>query len=97
MLQGQGLLTNAEGVGQLLATRAYGEVEVGVVRDPRAQMDEMHLDAYFSVFGPGLCAICDDRLEGQQPTVDIWEPYDGSYALVGSRPLSSTCRLTAWR
>ena len=44
----------------------------------------MHLDTYFSVFGPDLCAICDDRLEGPQPTVDIWEPHEGSH--VGSRP-----------
>ena len=86
VLQGQGLLTNAEGVQQLLTAGAYGEVEVAVVRDPRAQMDEMHLDAYFSVFGPDLCAICDDRMERQQPTVDVWEPHDGSYTLVGSRP-----------
>ena len=63
VLQGQGLLTNEDGVRQLLTAGAYGEVEVAVVRDPRAQMDEMHLDAYFSVFGPDLCAICDDRTE----------------------------------
>lgn len=86
VLQGQGLLTNADGVQQLLSAGAYGQVEVGVVRDPRAQMDEMHLDTYFTVFGPDLCAICDDRLEGQQPTVDVWEPHGESYRLVGSRP-----------
>jgi arginine deiminase len=86
VLQGQGSFTNPDGVEQLLTAGAYGEVEVAVVRDPRARMDKMHLDAYFSVFGPDLCAICDDRLGDQQPSVDVWEPQDGSYSFVGSRP-----------
>ena len=46
VLQGQGLLTNAEGVRQCLEAGVYGPVEVGVVVDPRGNMDEMHLDTY---------------------------------------------------
>ena len=77
VLQGQGLLSNAEGVGQCLDHRVYGFVEVGVVRDPRAQMDEMHLDTFFAVFDRDLCALCDDRLGDQQPIVDVYAP-DGA-------------------
>jgi len=77
VLQGQGLLSNADGVGQCLDHRVYGFVEVGVVRDPRAQMDEMHLDTFFAVFDRDLCALCDDRLGDQQPIVDVYAP-DGA-------------------
>jgi arginine deiminase len=78
VLQGQGLLTNAEGVAQCLAARAYGRVEVGVVRDERAQMDEMHLDCYLAVFDRDLCALCDDRMGEHEPFVDVYEPSGGS-------------------
>jgi len=74
VLQGQGLLSDAEGVRQCLEHCVYGFVEVGVVRDPRAQMDEMHLDTYFAVFDRDLCALCDDRLGDQQPIVDVYVP-----------------------
>jgi arginine deiminase len=74
VLQGQGLLTNAEGVRQVLDAGGYGFVEVAVVRDPRNDMDEMHLDTYFSVFDRDLCAICEERLQGQEPIVDVYEP-----------------------
>jgi arginine deiminase len=74
VLQGQGLLSDAEGVRQCLEHCVYGFVEVGVVRDPRVQMDEMHLDTYFAVFDRDLCALCDDRLGDQQPIVDVYVP-----------------------
>ena len=77
VLQGQGLLSNADGVGQCLDYRVYGCVEVGVVCDARAQMDEMHLDTFFAVFDRDLCALCDDRLNDQQPVVDVYVP-DGA-------------------
>lgn len=77
VLQGQGLLSDADGVRQCLERRVYGFVEVGVVRDPRAQMDEMHLDTYFTVFDRDLCALCDDRSGDDQPIVDVYIP-DGA-------------------
>jgi arginine deiminase len=77
VLQGQGLLSNAEGIRQCLEHRVYGFVEVGVVCDPRGQMDEMHLDTYLAVLDRDLCALCDNRLGSEQPTVDIYAP-DGT-------------------
>jgi len=77
VLQGQGLLSDPDGIRQCLDHRVYGFVEVGVVRDPRAQMDEMHLDTYFSVLDCDLCALCDDRLGKDQPVVDVYIP-DGA-------------------
>jgi arginine deiminase len=76
-LQGQGLLTNAAGVAQCLAAGAYGKVEVGVVRDSREQMDEMHLDSYFVVFDRDLCALCENRFGVDEPAVDVYEPRGG--------------------
>lgn len=73
-LQGQGLLTDEEGVRQCLEHRVYGFVEVGVVRDPRCRMDEMHLDTYFTVFARDLCALCDNRVGDLEPEVDVWVP-----------------------
>jgi len=73
-LQGQGLLSDADGIGQLLDAGAYGGVEVAVVRDPRCRMDEMHLDTYFAFYGPNLAGICDDRLGADEPEVDVWVP-----------------------
>jgi len=75
VLQGQGLLSDEDGVGQLLERRVYGYVEVAVVKDRRSQMDEMHLDTYFSLLGPDLCAVCEDRAgKDQQPEVDVYRP-----------------------
>jgi arginine deiminase len=90
VLQGQGLLTNADGVAQCLAARAYGRVEVGIVRDERAQMDEMHLDCYLAVFDRDLCALCDDRTGALEPFVDVYEPHGGAdfeYRLTRTVPL----------
>jgi arginine deiminase len=76
VLQGQGLLTNAEGVRQCLANRVYGRVEVAVVKDPRGNMDEMHLDTYFAMLDKDLAACVDTRLSGEQePEVDVWVPH----------------------
>jgi arginine deiminase len=75
VLQGQGLLTNAEGVRQCLDHRAYGRVEVAVVRDPRMNMDEMHLDTYFAMLDKDLAACVDTRLSGdEEPEVDVYLP-----------------------
>ncbi|GAB4543448.1 MAG: hypothetical protein Kow0063_36620 [Anaerolineae bacterium] len=75
VFQGQGLLSNEDGVGQCLERRVYGYVEVAVVKDPYSQMDEMHLDTYFSLLGPDLCALCEDRFQAdQEPVLDIYRP-----------------------
>ena len=75
VLQGQGLLSNAEGVRQCLDHRVYGRVEVGVVRDPRLNMDEMHLDTYFAMLDHDLATCVDTRLRGEQePVVDVYAP-----------------------
>ncbi len=75
VLQGQGLLSDADGIGQCLEERVYGFVEVAVVRDPRGQMDEMHLDTYFAFLGPDLCLLCENRLGGDaEPEVDVYRP-----------------------
>jgi arginine deiminase len=81
VLQGQGLLTNAEGVRQCLANAVYGRVEVGVVVDPRNNMDEMHLDTYFAMLDKDLAACVDTRLSGEQePRVEVWQPDSDSEA-----------------
>jgi len=75
VLQGQGLLTNAEGVRQCLEHKVYGFVEVGVVKDQRNNMDEMHLDTYFAMLDKDLAACCDTRLKGEEePLVDVYAP-----------------------
>jgi len=75
VLQGQGLLTDTEGVRQLLANGVYGNVEVAIVRDPTPQMEEMHLDTYLNFIGKDLVLLSEDRMkEGREPIVDIYEP-----------------------
>lgn len=75
VLQGQGLLSNEDGVGQLLEHRVHGYVEVAVVKDLLLEMNEMHLDGYFALLGPDLCALCEDRMKGDlQPEVDVYRP-----------------------
>lgn len=75
VLQGQGLLTNADAVGQCLERRVYGYTEVAVVRDPRGDMDEMHLDTYFAMLDRDLAACCSTRLSGpEEPEVDVHIP-----------------------
>lgn len=75
VLQGQGLLTNAEGVRQCLEERVYGFVEVAVVEDPRRSMDEMHLDTYFAMLDRDLAACCETRLSGaDEPLVHVYLP-----------------------
>lgn len=93
VLQGQGLLTNADAVGQLLERRLYGYTEVAVVRDPRGNMDEMHLDTYFAMLDRDLAACCDTRLSGpDQPEVDVYVP-DGRPRAFRYRP-DRTVRLS---
>lgn len=88
VLQGQGLLTNEEGVQQLLKAGAYDQVEVAVVRDPAPSMEAMHLDTYFNFLSPDLAVIQRERLTGpQRPEVDIYWPKEGEgsfYDYVGS-------------
>jgi arginine deiminase len=74
-LQGQGLLTNEDGVQQCLAHRVYGYVEVAVVEDPRMSMDEMHLDTYFAMLDRDLAICLDTRLDGDaEPVVKVYAP-----------------------
>jgi arginine deiminase len=75
VLQGQGLLTNEDGVHQCLDNKVYGFTEVGVVIDPRNNMDEMHLDTYFAMLDKDLAACVDTRLSGdEEPIVNVWQP-----------------------
>lgn len=75
VLQGQGLLTNEDGVRQCLDRRVYGYVEVAVVEDPRANMDEMHLDTYFAMLDHDLAMCLDARLSGdEEPAVRVYTP-----------------------
>lgn len=92
VLQAQGVLSNAAAIEQCLAARAYGYVEVGIVRDPRATHDEMHLDSYFTVLDADLCALCEDRFDGDQPRVDVYvpegTPQEYAYRKTRSLPLA---------
>lgn len=95
VLQGQGLLTNAEGVRQCLERKVYGFVEVGVVRDERNNMDEMHLDTYFAMLDKDLAACCDTRLRGdEEPLVDVYAPVGNARAF--SYQLSRTVKFSAY-
>lgn len=77
VLQGQGLLTNEDGVQQCLERRVYGEVEVAVVEDRRMHMDEMHLDTYFGLLDRDLAICLADRLHGaDEPMVQVHMPVD---------------------
>ncbi|RDD53146.1 MAG: hypothetical protein BA066_05975 [Candidatus Korarchaeota archaeon NZ13-K] len=74
-LQGVGLLTDEEGARQMLERGVYGDVEVGLVRDPNPGMEEMHLDTYFNFLGRNLALLSEDRmLEGREPIVEVFEP-----------------------
>ena len=74
VLQGQGLMTDAEGIRQCLEHQVYGFTEVAVVIDPLSGMDEMHLDTYFTILDKNLCAICEDRSGANEPVVTIYQP-----------------------
>ncbi len=75
VLQGQGLLTNEDGVRQCLAHRVYGYVEVAVVEDPRMDMDEMHLDTYFAMLDRDLATCAEPRLSSdEEPAVKVYVP-----------------------
>ncbi|MCS7103000.1 MAG: arginine deiminase family protein [Candidatus Korarchaeum sp.] len=75
VLQGVGLLTDEEGARQMLESGVYGNVEVGLVRDPNPGMEEMHLDTYFNFLGRDLALLSEDRMvEGREPTVEVFEP-----------------------
>jgi arginine deiminase len=95
VLQGQGLLTNAEGVRQCLEHKVYGFVEVGVVKDQRNNMDEMHLDTYFAMLDKDLAACCDTRLKGvEEPLVDVYAPVGNARKF--SYALSRTVKFSAY-
>jgi arginine deiminase len=75
VFQGQGLLTNEEGVRQCLEHGVYGHVEVAVVETPAQGMDEMHLDTYFAMLDRDLAICLDDRLAGDaEPAVRVYLP-----------------------
>lgn len=91
VLQGQGLLTNAEGIRQCLEQGVYGQVEVAVVKDPLAGMEEMHLDTYFALLGPRLCALAAERMAPPaEPEVDVYQPHaaSGRYRLARTLPFT---------
>lgn len=96
VLQGQGLLTNCEGVAQLLEVGAYGEVEVAVVKDPMPTMEAMHLDTYFNFLASDLAVIQKERIEGPtRPEVDIYRPKknsDSCYSYEESMPFPDYLR-----
>lgn len=74
-LQGVGLLSDEDGVKQMLDNGVYGNVEVALVRDPTPGMEEMHLDTYFNFLGSKLALLSEDRMiEGREPIVEIFEP-----------------------
>ncbi len=74
-LQGVGLLSDEDGVKQMLDNGVYGNVEVALVRDPTPGMEEMHLDTYFNFLGSKLALLSEDRMiEGREPMVEIFEP-----------------------
>ncbi len=75
VLQGVGLLSDEDGVKQMLDNGVYGNVEVALVRDPTPGMEEMHLDTYFNFLGSKLALLSEDRMiEGKEPLVEIFEP-----------------------
>jgi arginine deiminase len=75
VLQGQGLLTDENGVNQMLEHGVYGNVEVGIVMDPNPAMEEMHLDTYFNFLGKSIALLSEDRMkEGREPIVEVYEP-----------------------
>ncbi len=93
VLQGQGLLTNEDGVRQCLEHRVYGYVEVAVVEDPRMDMDEMHLDTYFAMLDRDLALCVESRLSGdEEPAVKVYVPQGApdsyTYTLARTTPFS---------
>jgi arginine deiminase len=74
VFQGEGLLSNREGIQQLLDNGAYGPVEVAVVKDKRSQMDQMHLDTFFNVVSRDLAVCCQNRTGPEEPEVDVYHP-----------------------
>ena len=74
VFQGQGLLSNHEGIQQLLDNGAYGPVEVAVVKDKRSRMDQMHLDTFFNVMSRNLAAYCQNRTGPEEPEIDVYQP-----------------------
>ncbi len=90
---GQGLRTNAQGVGQLLRARVFGVPRVVIVKDPWQNQDQMHLDTYFNILGPKKAVLVEERMdlhdaEGHvtQPAnparrckIDVYELRSGDY------------------
>jgi len=74
VFQGEGLLSNHEGIQQVLDNGAYGPVEVAVVKDRRSQMDQMHLDTFFNVISRDLAVYCQNRTGPEEPEVDVYQP-----------------------
>ena len=90
-LIGQGLRTNEEGIKQLFENGTFGYDEVGVVKDPFKNQDQMHLDTYFNIIGPNLALVDTVRRQEEhinrdgetkkiRPTVDVYtKNEDGTY------------------
>lgn len=78
VLQGQGLMSNAEGIQQCLDNKVYGYVEVGVVLAPHTAFDPVTLSNYLTFLDKDLCAVCTEHDTIQEPIVTVLQP-------VGSR------------
>jgi len=92
-LIGQGLRTNAEGVRQLLEHQVFGVPRVAVVKEPWQNQDQMHLDTFFNILGPGRAVLVAERMDVRDHTgaivkparpdrrckVDVYELQDGAY------------------
>jgi arginine deiminase len=72
VFQARGLLSDDDGIGQLLDSGAFGGVDVAVIHDAWAQMEPIPLDTYFTVLGPSLVALRSDRTGNEEPEVELW-------------------------
>lgn len=79
VFQARGLLSDDDGIGQLLDSGAFGGVDVAVIHDPWAQMEPILLDTYFTVLAPSLVALRSDRTGNEEPEVELWAVEDSRH------------------
>jgi len=69
---GQGLRTNAIAIKQLIEQDAFGQVDfVAVVKDPRQDQTQMHLDTYFNIIDSKKAVLIETRCheKGKAPEI----------------------------